>query len=85
MIETVPDWIKARGGDLKPSRDGHSWTFYLAGQPQFLVEPVPANGKFACRVSLTNNGKRLEKGSVYETSLEAMRGGLDDLRDYLGW
>jgi hypothetical protein len=77
--------MKLHHGDLKPSKDGHSLTVYFAGEPQYLLEPVPAKGKFACRVSQTINGKRLDRGDVWASQEEAFRGGLEDLRDALGW
>lgn len=85
MSATTPDWIKTRNGDLKGSKDGHSWTVYFAGQPQYLLEPIPAKGKFACRVRQTINGKRLDKGGVWASPAEALQGGLGDLREALGW
>lgn len=85
MAVGVPDWLKQRGGDLRPSKDGHTWLVYFANQPQYLVEPLPAAGKFSCRVSQTVNGKRLEGKNVYAGREEAVAGGLDDLRNALGW
>ncbi len=85
MTATTPDWIKARNGELKGGRDGHSWTVYFAGQPQYLLEPVPALGKFSCRVTQTINGKRLDRGSKWETHEAALQGGLNELREALGW
>jgi len=85
MSVPVPDWIKTRNGDLKGSKDSHSWVVYLAGQPQYLLEPVPAKGKFACRVLQTINGRRLDRGAVWDTREQALQGGLTDLREALGW
>jgi hypothetical protein len=58
---------------------------YFDGGPQYLLEPVPAKGQYACRVSQTINGKRLDKGGVWTTREEALQGGLADLREALGW
>ena len=85
MTIAVPDWIKTRNGDLKPSKDGHSWTVWFAGQPQYLLEPLPAKGKFACRILQTNNGKRLDKDGVWDSKEAALQGGLTGLREVLGW
>jgi len=79
------DWLKARGADLRASKDGHTWTVYFAGQPQYLLEPLPAEGKFICRVTQTVNGKRLEGKGTYATREDALNGGLADLRNALGW
>ncbi len=85
MPVATPDWLKARGADLRPSKDGHTWTVYFAGLPQYLLEPLPAAGKFICRVTQTINGKRLEGKGTYATREEALNGGLADLRNALGW
>jgi hypothetical protein len=85
MTETVPDWLRTRNGDLKASKDGHSWSVYFAGQPQYLLEPLPAKGKFACRVTQTINGKRLDQGGIWASRQEALQGGLSDLQQALGW
>ena len=85
MLTTVPDWIKTRNGDLKPSKDGHSWAVYFAGHLQYLLEPLPAKGKFACRVIQAVNGKRLDQGTVWDCAEAALQGGLSDLREALGW
>ena len=85
MTVPTPDWIKKHNGDLKDSKDGHSWMVWFAGQPQYLLEPLPAKGQFACRVTQTINGKRLDRGDVWGTRDEALQGGLADLREALGW
>ena len=85
MTVTVPEWLKARGAELRGSKDGHTWTVYFAGLPQYLLEPLPAAGTFTCRVTQTINGKRLEGKGIYATREEALRGGLEDLRNALGW
>jgi hypothetical protein len=85
MPVTAPEWLKAHGGDLKPSKDGHTWMVFFFNQPQYLLEPLPAAGKFSCRVSQTVNGKRLEGKGVYTGRDEAVQGGLEDLRNVLGW
>jgi hypothetical protein len=85
MAVTVPDWLSNHNGDLKASKDGHSWTVVFAAQPQYLLEPLPAKGKYSCRVTQTINGKRLDRGGVWDTREAALEGGLADLRDALGW
>jgi hypothetical protein len=82
---TTPDWVKQHGGDLRASKDGHSWLLYFDGEPQYLLMPVPADGKVACRISQTINGKRLDGIAVYPTVEDAVRGGLEELRQKLGW
>ncbi len=85
MPVATPEWLKARGADLHPSKDGHTWTVSFAGLPQYLLEPLPAGGKFNCRVTQTVNGKRLEGTGTYATYEDALNGGLADLRNILGW
>jgi hypothetical protein len=85
MAVPTPDWLKQRGGELRESKDAKSYTAYLGGEPQYLVVPVPAEGKHACRVSQTINGKRLDRGGAWPSFDEAVRGGLEDLRAALGW
>ena len=85
MAVPTPDWLKQHDGELRESKGGHSWVVYLAGEPQYLVQPVPAEGKFACRVSQTVNGRRLDGAATYPSRDDAVRGGLDDLRKALGW
>jgi hypothetical protein len=85
MAVTTPDWLTTHGGELRPSKDGGSFTVYLGGEPQYLLLPIPAGGKHACRVSQTINGKRLDAGSTFSSADDAVRGGLEDLRKALGW
>jgi hypothetical protein len=82
---TTPDWLAQHGGRLLQSKDGHSWLVYLGDEPQYLLMPVPAKGKFTCRISQTINGRRLDGAGVYPSVEEAVRGGLEDLRKALGW
>jgi hypothetical protein len=85
MAVSSPDWLTQRGGELRASKDGKSYTVYLAREPQYLIVPVPAEGKHACRVSQTINGKRFDRGGSWPTFEDAARGGLEDLRAALGW
>ncbi len=85
MVVTTPDWLARHDGDLRTNRDGQSCTVYLGGQPQYVLIPVPAKGQYACRVSMTVNGRRLDGPATYPTAADAVRGGLEDLRKALGW
>jgi hypothetical protein len=85
MATTAPEWLTKHGGELRASKDGRSFVVYLGDEPQYLVLPVPSNGKFACRVSQTINGKRLDRGETFSSFDEGVRGGLEDLRVALGW
>lgn len=81
----TPDWLTRHGGRLLASKDGGSWLVYLGDEPHYVVMPTPAKGKFACRVSQTINGRRLDGDGTYPTANDAVRGGLEDLRKTLGW
>jgi hypothetical protein len=85
MTVNTPDWLSQHEGEVRCSRDGQSCTVYLGGQPQYVLIPVPAKGQYACRVSMTNNGRRLDSPTTYPTAADAVRGGLEDLRKALGW
>lgn len=85
MPATAPDWLKQRDGELKESKDGHSWIVYLKKEPQYLVVGIPAGGKVGCRVTQSNNGHRYDCATTWATVPEALAGGLDVLRKALGW
>ena len=85
MPVMTPDWLKQRDGELQVSKDGRSGSVFFAGQLQYVVMPLPTKGKFACRISETINGRRLDGDAIYPTNEEALRGGLEELRAKLGW
>ena len=85
MAVTTPEWLAARGGGLRPGQDGRTWAVYLAGEPQYLLAAVPAKGQFSCRITQTINGRRLDGGKLYPSVEDAARGGLEELREALGW
>ena len=81
----VPDWLKLRDGDLKPGIRDHILFVLLGGHPQYRLEVRPANGTETCQITQTNNGRRLDGGKAYPDPAAALVGGLDELRDQLGW
>ena len=85
MAVTTPEWLTRRGGQLQPGRDDRTWTVYFAGEPQYLLAAAPAEGKFSCRITQTINGCRLDGGKVYPSVDDAVNGGLEELRQVLGW
>ena len=83
---TAPDWLVQRGCNLKLGSDNRTWYVLLGEQPQYSLVAVPAGNQFGCAVRQTNNGQRLDTpGTTYPTKDDAIRGGLDDLRQALGW
>jgi hypothetical protein len=86
MTMTVPDWLQTRGGALKPGVRPETTFVMLEGAPFYKLEVRPAGGKFACAVSNTVNGKRLDDPkATYPDASTALAGGLDQLRNSLGW
>jgi hypothetical protein len=85
MAVATPDWLSLHGCSLHPAFDNHSYLVTLGDKPQYLLKPVPLEGKFGCTVTQTINGKRLDSGAAHPTIAEALRGGLDDLQKALGW
>jgi hypothetical protein len=85
MAVMTPDWLTRHDGTLHVGKDGHSASVYFAGSLQYVLVPVPARGKYSCRVTQTINGKRLDGTNTYATLEDAIRGGLEDLRQALGW
>jgi hypothetical protein len=83
---TLPDWLQARGGALKPGVRPETTLVMLDGHPLYKLEVRPAAGQFACAVSQTNNGRRHDDlKATYPDAAAALAGGLDQLRNALGW
>jgi hypothetical protein len=82
---TIPDWLTARDGALKPGVRADTVFVMLGDQPQYKLEARPAAGTFTCAVSQTINGRRLDDGATYPTKDAALAGGLEQLREKLGW
>ncbi len=84
--QSVPEWLAVRGGALKPGVRPETTFVMLDGHPMYKLEVRPARGKFECAVSSTVNGKRLEDPKAnYPDVASALAGGLDGLRNTLGW
>ena len=82
---TAPDWLTARSGGLAKGLDENVLLVTLEGQPQYRLDSLPAKGRYTCAVVQTNNGKRLDGGKDYPTRETALAGGLEELRERLGW
>ncbi len=81
----TPDWLRQRGGDLKLGSDKATWYVIFAGKPLYDLVTVPASGKHSCVIRQTNNGQLVESKSVHASADDALRGGLGDLKAFLGW
>ena len=82
---TTPDWLSLRGGKIRPGVNADTWLILLSNMQEYAAVVAPAAGKFTCAVTLRNNGRRLDKGTVYPTAEAALQGGLDELKQSLGW
>jgi hypothetical protein len=82
---TPPDWLARHDGQLRLAPDGRTWLVFFDSAPHYKLTPFPADGRFTCAVAQTENGKRIDKGQTSATGDEALRGGLEELRTYLGW
>jgi hypothetical protein len=82
----IPDWLAPHDGSLKPGVQ-HETTFVMVGgQPLYKLEVRPAAGQFTCAVTNTVNGKRLDDAKTTCPSADAaLAGGLEQLRNALGW
>ena len=85
MSVATPDWLTRHGGELRPRTPPNTWAVFLGGQPHYLLAVAPVAGKHGCKVTQSNNGRRLDNGSSHATVAEALAGGLEDLRKVLGW
>ena len=85
MAMTVPDWLTKRGGSLTPGVNKDMFFVLIGGVPQYKVEARPAKGTFICAVQQSVNGKRLDDATAYPTADAAVAGGLEQLRNKLGW
>jgi len=81
----TPDWLRSRGGELKLGSDKTTWYVIIAGKPLYDLVTAPASGKHSCDVRETNNGHPVLSKGIYASADDALRGGLDDLKNYLGW
>jgi hypothetical protein len=82
---TAPNWLTLRDGSLKRGLSDTTLLVILSGQPQYRLDVRPAGGQFMCAVTQTNNGKRLDGSATFDSPAAALAGGLDELRQKLGW
>lgn len=82
---TVPNWLAKRDGALKPGLRADVQFVTIGGAPQYRLDVRPAAGTFSCAVIQTVNGKGLGDGTRYASADAALAGGLEQLRNELGW
>ncbi len=80
-----PEWLTKRDGSLKPGLNAQTWLLTLGGHPLYRLFATTAQGQFTCVVTQSNNGKRLDGAKLYATNDAALIGGLEELRETLGW
>ena len=81
----TPDWLTQHGGSLTLGSDKKTWYVVFSGKPQYALEPLPAKNQFNCMVRQTINGQRIASETIFPNGDDALRGGLEDLRQSLGW
>jgi hypothetical protein len=83
---TIPDWLSLRAGTIQPGIRPETVFVLIGGQPLYKLEVRPAEGRFACAVMNTANGQRLDNANaIYSSDEQAFAGGLEQLRERLGW
>lgn len=83
---STPEWLASRDGSLKPGVRPETTFVVIGGQPLYKLEVRPAEGQFACAVTNTVNGKRLDDPTLtYPSADAALAGGLEQLQNALGW
>jgi hypothetical protein len=85
MLLNPPEWLSRRGGSLRPGIDSDSWVVMFDHQPQYILKPIPAKGKYSYELMQSINGRRLDNSGIYSSAEEAVQAGLEELRKVLGW
>ena len=85
-VPAVPEWLARHDGGFAPGIRDHVLFVTVGKDPHYRLEARPAKGQFACNVSQTENGKLIDDTStVYPTADAAFAGGLERLKQRLGW
>ena len=85
MTLAAPDWLTKRDAKLRHGPGGRGVFVAFAGSPQYCLDVRPAGGTFTCEVTQAVNGRRVGDGTTYPTAADALAGGLNQLREKLGW
>lgn len=82
----APDWLAKRDGSLTPGVRDHILFVTVSKKPMYRLEARPAKGQYECLVMQTVNGKLIDDaGAVYPSADSAFAGGLERLKERLGW
>jgi hypothetical protein len=86
LTMNAPEWLTRRDGNLKPGNRDYITYVMLSNQPLYRLDVRPATGTFACSITQTMSGKRLDDpAKTYASATDAVTGGLEQLREKLGW
>ena len=83
MTITPPGWLAKRGAGLADGSDPRTWFVLFRREPQYKLVPVPVVGKFGCAITQTINGKQQDLPTPAPSLEEAVRAGLEVLRQSL--
>ena len=84
--ETIPDWLVNRGGAIRRGVASETRFVMIGGEPLYRLDVIPAAGRFACAVIESATGKRLDDANAtYRSGDAALAGGMEQLREKLGW
>jgi hypothetical protein len=81
----APDWLIRHEGAFRPGLNAQTWHVTIDGEPLYRLFVAPAKGMHECAITQMNNGSRMDDGKTYPTIESAFAGGLDELREKLGW
>jgi len=85
-IPPTPEWLQRRGGLLRRNLQSNIVEVWLEGQPLYRLEVRPAQNQYTCVIVDMTNARTVGDGySIYATAEQALAGGLEQLRGYLGW
>lgn len=81
----APIWLTSRRGGVSLGLNDSTWLVTVEGLQQYRLYAAPAKGQFTCSVTHSYNGKKIDGGKIYPTAEAALNGGLEELREHLGW
>lgn len=85
-MPAVPDWLARRDGGFAPGVRDHVLFVTVSNKPLYKLEARPAKGQYQCLVAQTVNGKLIDDAAaVYPSAEAAFAGGLERLKQRLGW